>query len=219
MRSPEPPVRTRAISRPTGSDRDVRRRRRRRPRRRARASRPVRGLGDESDLSEKKICTDPKKRLEKSVSLRRMGTSATSRAPCDACASRAARVYCAADDAKFCLRCDRAVRADRGRDGANTSRTRARASDGAGAGGRILKLTTRATVDDARTQVHGANKFAERHSRRWLCEWCARACAEVRVDLEGTGRSLTVRAGPSDRLGGRRGGDATDASTTLTCEG
>ena len=35
---------------------------------------------------------------------------ATMRLPCDACASRGARVYCAADDAKLCLRCDRTVR-------------------------------------------------------------------------------------------------------------
>lgn len=40
---------------------------------------------------------------------------ATMRLPCDACASRGARVYCAADDAKLCLRCDRTVRPAFGR--------------------------------------------------------------------------------------------------------
>ena len=45
--------------------------------------------------------------------------------PCDACAHGVARLYCAADDAKLCLRCDRTVRGARTRTRFSTRRRKA----------------------------------------------------------------------------------------------
>ena len=159
-------------------------------------------------------------------------------APCDACARGVARLYCAADDAKLCLRCDRTVRDARdARDARTRTRFSTRRRDGRGRRGHFTRerraarrarrrrratargpagdvnfappsrrveevddarprdrrddvrgsrdeagryecvncrrLTTTTTTRWTREQVHNANKFAEKHSRRWLCETCA----------------------------------------------
>ena len=104
------------------------------------------------------------------------------RSPCEACASRVARLYCAADDAKLCLRCDRAVRA---RDVARARERRESPREGTPwarrVERRIPRLTRVSRPGSSYAQVHGANKFAERHVRRWLCGTCSHASAEVRL--------------------------------------
>ena len=94
------------------------------------------------------------------------------RAACGACEVAAARIYCPADDANLCMRCDRTVRDDatttRRRDDATAGR---RGSEETRAGGHFFERRARDVLEDGRASFEAVNRariiFIARSSRSW----------------------------------------------------